>query len=88
MKEKTNSRQLLLVEDSKSLGLMVKDKIEAQLALSVSLATSFAEARRLIADQRNQFFLAILDLTLPDASGNEVVDYVLTRSIPTIIFAG
>ena len=88
MKEKTNSRQLLLVEDSKSLGLMVKDKIEAQLALSVSLATSFAEARRLIADQRNQFFLAILDLTLPDASGNEVVDYVLTRSIPPIIFAG
>ena len=39
MKEKTNSRQLLLVEDSKSLGLMVKNKIEAQLGLSVSLAT-------------------------------------------------
>lgn len=88
MSTKESSRQLLLVEDSKSLGLMVKNKIESRLALSVSLAKSFAEARQLIADQRNRFFLAILDLTLPDASGNEVVDYALTHNIPPIIFAG
>lgn len=88
MSAKETSRQLLLVEDSKSLGLMVKNKIESRLALSVSLASSFAEARQLIADQGNHFFLAILDLTLPDASGNEVVDYALTHNIPPIIFAG
>lgn len=88
MTKKEDSRQLLLVEDSKSLGLMVKNTIESRLALSVSLAKSFAEARHLIEDQRNHFFLAILDLTLPDASGNEVVDYVLTHNIPPIIFAG
>lgn len=88
MSAKETSRQLLLVEDSKSLGLMVKNKIESRLVLSVSLASSFAEARQLIADQGNHFFLAILDLTLPDASGNEVVDYALTHNIPPIIFAG
>jgi len=85
---KEKNRQLLLVEDSKSLGLMVKNKIETRLALSVSLAKSFAEAKTLIADPDNHFFLAILDLTLPDASGNEVVDYVLGHNIPPIVFAG
>ena len=88
MKEISQGRQILLVEDSRSLGLMVKSKIEARLALSVSLAKNFADAKRLISDQRNNFFLAIIDLTLPDASGNEVVDYVLIRNIPPIIFAG
>lgn len=79
---------LLLVEDSKSLALLLKKNLESHLPCTTHWAPSLTETEKLLADSEISFSLAILDINLPDAPRGEVVDLVLSRSIPTIVFAG
>jgi len=80
--------QVLLVEDSKSLAALVKRKIESELGLTVRWLKNLAETVRCIVDEGGSFPLAILDVNLPDAPAGEAIDFVLSRNIPAIIFAG
>ena len=80
--------QILVVEDSKLFGSLVKKKIESELDFKVRWVRSYSEAVRLINETDADFFAALLDLNLPDAPGGEIVDYVLSRGIPTIVFTG
>jgi hypothetical protein len=41
-----------------------------------------------IASDPDRFFLAVLDLNLPDAPDGEVVDYVLAHQIPVVVLTG
>ena len=45
-----------------------------------------ALAEAAIAEYQGEFFLALLDLNLPDAPHGEVVDLVLSHSIPSVVF--
>ncbi|MDH4321095.1 MAG: diguanylate cyclase [Desulfobulbaceae bacterium] len=47
-----------------------------------------AEAIRLLDDADAPFFCAILDLKLPDAPNGEIIDLVMARNIPVIVFTG
>ena len=79
---------LLLVENSKSFGLLLKRRLQNSLGLSVVWARNHAEA----VDQLNKaplsFFMAILDFHLPDAKKGEVVGHVLAKNIPSIVLMG
>lgn len=68
--------------------MMVKSRIESRFNIRVDLASTFARAVELVGKEKRLYFLAILDLTLPDASADEVVDYALIQDIPSIVFAG
>jgi len=50
----------------------------------VDYAKSFAEARSLV-EKNEPYFVALVDLGLPDAVDGEVVDYTLQQKIPTIV---
>lgn len=79
--------QVLLVEDSEFFTKVVTRGIEERHGIKVISAKSMAEARVLIERHRSNFFLALLDLTLPDAPDGEIVNYVATRGIPAAIFS-
>ncbi len=79
--------RVLIVEDSKTFASLVKKKIEADLQLEVVWAACYAEAVAVL-EQRQDFLLALLDLNLPDAPNGEIVDYVIGKKIPPIIFTG
>lgn len=80
--------RLLLVEDSVSFSFCIKAKLEKEIGLEIVLAPTLAEARRAIEVYQGQFFLALLDLNLPDASGDEVVMMATENKIPSIVFTG
>lgn len=80
--------QILVVEDSKLFGYLVKKKIESELKFEAQWVRSYAEAVKLINENDDGFFMALLDLNLPDAPAGEIVDYVLSRGIPPIVFTG
>ena len=65
--------KVLLVEDSVEFQLMVRRSLESS-ELSVALASSVAEVERLIAMNEVSYGLAILDLSLPDGDGFEVLE--------------
>lgn len=80
--------RLLLVEDSVSFSYWVKAKLEKDAGLEIILARSLSEAEEAVKIYKGEFFLAILDLNLPDASGDDVVFLAASNNIPSIAFTG
>ncbi|MBF0357524.1 MAG: response regulator [Magnetococcales bacterium] len=79
---------IIIVEDSKSFGTVLKKNIEDSLAQEVVWVQNHGDALHLLANERQRFSLAILDLVLPDAPNGEIVDLFLEYDIPTIVLSG
>ncbi|MBN1379767.1 MAG: diguanylate cyclase [Gammaproteobacteria bacterium] len=81
-------KHLLIVEDNKIAGSLISTKVSHALPLKIHWAQSLAEARELLDKNNNDFFAALLDYVLPDAQDGEVIDEVVNRGIPSIVFTG
>ena len=79
---------ILLVEDSTSFAALFQSRVQQALNIEIILATSFAETRQRIEEQQSHFSLVILGLCLPDAPDGEALDYLLAKSIPTVVLTG
>jgi diguanylate cyclase (GGDEF)-like protein len=77
--------KLLVVEDTRMFSRVLKSRLEKN-GYHVTLADSLARAKELVTIDPGRFFLAILDLNLPDAPQGEIVDYILGNNIPSIVF--
>lgn len=80
--------EILLVEDAKFFRSVIKSQIENQLGFTVTCAETYQEACAILDERSDDFFLALLDLNLPDAPKGEIVDYVIDKSVPSIVFSG
>ncbi len=83
--DKHRDYPVLVVEDDKFTARMLRDRIAAEDRFTPVVAHSLAEAAAIIESGEHQFFVAVLDLTLPDAPDGEIVDYVIGHDIPPII---
>jgi diguanylate cyclase (GGDEF)-like protein len=79
--------KVLVVEDSRTFSSMLSRRITEEMGHQVVVANSKAKAAEIL-DADADFFVALLDLNLPDAPTGEVVDLVLARGIPSIVFTG
>ena len=77
---------ILIVEDSRASADELRTRIAELLGFSVVTAGTCAEAVRIMDEQGPNLFLAILDLTLPDAPDGEVVDQARARKVPSLVF--
>ncbi|MGB4468507.1 MAG: diguanylate cyclase [Azovibrio sp.] len=77
--------RVLVVEDSKTVRYQLRGYLQLLENVTVVEAETLAETRELLTHTPEPFFCAILDLTLPDASGSEVVDLVQTFKVPSIV---
>ena len=83
-----HSKKVLVVEDSRAINELLTYTLRHQYEIEVESATSLEETRQILEDRKDDFFLATLDLNLPDAPNGEVVDYVLSMGIPPIVLTG
>ncbi|MBF0426309.1 MAG: response regulator, partial [Magnetococcales bacterium] len=79
---------VLVVEDSASFASLLQNRIVSSLSLEVVRAGTLAEARACLRTDPGRFFLALLDLNLPDAPDGEIVDVVLAHKVPCIVLTG
>ena len=79
---------ILLVEDSRTVRIRLRDTLHALPGVRVLEAETLAGARALLDEQADHFFCAVLDLTLPDADGSEIVDLVSRYEVPIIVLTG
>ena len=79
--------KILIVEDNKALSKLIAKKMEIHLPFAVDVAHSLLEAKELIKKESN-YFIALLDLNLPDAPDGEVVDFMIEKKVPSIILTG
>jgi diguanylate cyclase (GGDEF)-like protein len=78
---------VLIVEDARMFSKILQNRLEDR-GFSVVVAESMAAARKEIDSGDDRFFIALLDLNLPDAPNGEIVDYVTACAIPCIVFTG
>ena len=76
--------KILIVEDNKALSKLIAKKISQNINFEVDVAHSLKEAQAFLGSG-NSYFIALLDLNLPDAPNGEVVDYMITKKIPSIV---
>lgn len=81
------SDKILIVEDSRTVASLIKKKIARELGLEVFIAQSMKDCIEILKSE-NDFFLALLDLNLPDAPDGEIVDFMLDQKIPSIVLTG
>jgi PleD family two-component response regulator len=72
---------------------LVKRELETQTGMVVALTKSYAETQKLLTDMEEEnffsednFFVAVLDLNLPDAPSGKIVDLARSKNIPSIVF--
>lgn len=81
--------EVLVVEDNPGDFLLVEEMIAEQMTAVVHRAKTFSEARLLI-EAGNSYNVVLVDLTLPDNTGEELIrDMVqLCRDTPVIVLTG
>lgn len=78
--------RILIVEDSMPVATVLRERLVRELDVDVVHAASHEEAVTCIENAGTGFFLAILDLALPDAEHGEIVDYALAHKIPSMVY--
>jgi DNA-binding NtrC family response regulator len=78
---------ILIVEDEKLIAWDVEMLLKAQGAASVVTALNLAEARKIL-KERQDISLALVDLRLPDGSGEEIIGELLALNIAVVVLTG
>ena len=78
--------KVLVIEDSPSFSAILKLLLEESGQFQVDVAISLAQARDYLSQSANEYFVATVDYTLPDAPDGEAIDLTLEFDIPSIVF--
>ena len=81
-------KKVLVVESSSFFGTVIKNRIQNGPNFDVIWARNLSETLKELNNPDNNFFAAVLDLDLPDAQQGEVLDKVIVKDIPAIVFTG
>jgi len=81
-------RKVLLIEDSESFALVLKSQIETNYGYTTTIAGTLKECKEILVERAEEFFIAVVDLHLPDALEGEALDLVLDYDIATIVYTG
>lgn len=78
--------RILIVEDSKVIAKAIQIEIINRLNFLCDVAHTLKEAKEKIEESGNEYFMAILDLNLPDTREGEIVDFFIKSKVPSIVF--
>ncbi len=80
--------KVLIVEDSPLVMKIVRHVAKQSLDFEALYAISFEEAKVLYQDNAEDIFAALVDLNLPDAPNGEIIDFMLSHKVPTVVLTG
>ncbi len=87
-KAEQNTNRILVVDDSATIGMVVRNTINSIVTYPVDLARSLAACKVLLDEHHEHYLVAVVDLSLPDAKDGEAVDLVLSYNVATIVLTG
>lgn len=81
--------KILVVEDSDMVIKVLRHLVQTLLPdYQAIYAANMEQVKQVCDEHQDSFFAALVDLNLPDAPDGEVVDYTLSKKIPTIVLTG
>lgn len=78
---------ILLVEDSRTYQQIIFDQLEKTFGANVTICASYDEVLDAVTSDVH-YEIALTDLNVPGAPNGEVMDELLARDIPTVVFTG
>ena len=84
----TRPQKVLIVEDSLTFAIMLRDSIQQEHGYGVDVVSTLASARAMVMENPKRYFMAIVDLHLPDAPHGEAAFFIVDAGIPTLVFTG
>ena len=81
-------KRILVVEDTQLFGGIIEKKLSEETGYKTTWVKSMEQALTVLNETGADFFAAVLDFNLPDAPDGEVIDAVIERGIPGIVFTG
>ncbi len=80
--------KVLIIEDAMSLSGAIKSELQETYQLHADTAANLEQARELLRSNSGDYFIATVDLQLPDCNNGDAVSLVNEYQIPAIVFTG
>ncbi len=80
-------QRVLLVENSRAFTSMLREAIEQRTELPVTVVSTLAEAARVL-EEDDDWFLVLTGLVLVDGDRDQVVEFFVSRGLPTVVVSG
>jgi len=81
-------KKILIIEDSPVFADMVSSYLTEELGCEQTVVTTRAAANEELDQRQDEYFLALVDLHLPDAMHGEIVEDTANYGIPSIVLTG
>lgn len=78
-------KNILIVEDSKLFSGLINKKISKYFPYSCIVKHNYQDAVTFLQNSSEQILLAVLDMNLPDAPNGEIINYVISKGIPSVV---
>lgn len=83
-----DDRKILVIEDSRTFSIALRQMLEAEIGLPVVTCGSVKDLSDIIVKSPSAFAIAVVDLNLPDAPRGEALDWTVAHGIPSVVFTG
>lgn len=80
--------KVLIIEDTVSLSGAIKGKLLETYQIHSDIAPSLEKAKELLDSHASDYFIATVDLQLPDCTNGDAVSLVNEHKVPAIVFTG
>ncbi|MGB3143164.1 MAG: PAS domain S-box protein [Maribacter sp.] len=91
MNQDTSAYKILIIEDNSGDLLLIQDYLDEYFkSYNQTAAKSFSNAKEILSSQKNHFDIILLDLSLPDLDGMNLVDAMIPLALdtPLILLTG
>lgn len=81
-------KKILIIEDSRAYASIISAYLQEEIGAEFKVVKTKAEAVAELESNRDDYFLATIDLHLPDATRGDIVEITEKYNIPGIVFTG
>lgn len=78
--------KVFILEDQRTFSTILSGLIQKRFGYEVVVSRSVSEASKILSVEKDDFFVAICDLNLPDSTQGEGVDLINSYGIPVLVF--
>ncbi|WP_137130142.1 diguanylate cyclase [Rhizobium sp. FY34] len=88
LKRDRHDGPVLLIEDSRTFASILSYRFREELGRNVVHCASMPALEKTLAERRENYPIAVVDLNLPGSPYGEVLDLVVAHGIPVVVFTG